>query len=380
MNMATAIHIEIDALFLLILCVIVWQITHSVSKQMNRILFRYVVRGNMFILVLDILWMLVEGRRFPGAVMLNGIINGIYLGFVVVMGGVWYLYVLESLGYTLTRKLVLAVLSPGFVFVILNLISIKTGWIFYISEDNHYMRGPLFPLQTAAALLMLFISMVHLIVFYFIPQTKVSKQDIRKLMGFYIVPFVGTLLTLPFSGMPGTWTCAAVSVILMYMNDQDNAILRDSLTGLNNRKTLEPTFNAYIHQVTETKNLYLFMLDLNNFKGINDTYGHPVGDKALVDASAIITNSMNGKQGIIVRYGGDEFVVLAFFYGNANAAAYEKQLQQDFKKWNEDHDDPYELNTCIGWTRYQEGETLKDLLTKADEKLYQEKKRKKAGR
>jgi len=84
--MSLAIHIEIDVLFLLILCVIAWQISHSVSKQMNRILFRYVVFGNMFILILDILWKLIEGRTFPGARQLNNLINAIYLGGVVVMG------------------------------------------------------------------------------------------------------------------------------------------------------------------------------------------------------------------------------------------------------------------------------------------------------
>lgn len=378
--MATAIHIEIDALFLLILCVIAWQITHSVSQQMNRILFRYVVFGNMTILTLDILWMLVEGQTFPGARTLNNIINAVYLGGVVIMGGIWYLYVLESLGYKITTKLVTIVLFPGAVFMILNLISMKTGWIFYISENNHYTRGPLFFLQSTVALLTLFISLIHLIIFYFKPNTKIPKTNIRKLLTFYIVPFVGSILALPFSGMPGTWTCAAVSIILMYMDDQDNAISRDSLTGLNNRKTLEPTFASYIKQVTEVKNLFLFMIDLNDFKKINDTYGHPIGDKALVETANIITNSLNGMQGIVVRYGGDEFIVMGFLYGNANAVSYEKQVKVNFEQWNKDHNNPYTLSICIGWSRYHEGESLKDLMAKADEKLYQEKKIRNVGR
>ena len=378
--MATAIHIEIDALFLLILCVIAWQITHSVSQQMNRILFRYVVFGNMTILCLDIIWMLVEGQTFPGARFLNNIINAIYLGAVVIMGGIWYLYVLECLNYKLTRKLVLSVLFPGIVFMVLNLISMKTGWIFYINENNQYIRGPLFFLQTIAALLNLFVSMIHLIIFYFKPQTKISKANILKLMSFYIVPFLGTLFSLPFSGMPGTWTCAAVSVVLIYMNDQDNAILRDSLTGLNNRKTLESTFVSYIRQITEEKNLFLFILDLDSFKQINDTYGHTVGDQALVETAKIITHSMKGKQGIVVRYGGDEFIVMGFLHGNADASGFEKQIKQDFENWNKEHDNPYTLSTCIGWSKYQEGQELKDLIAKADEKLYQEKRYRKAGR
>ena len=371
--MATAIHIELDALFLLILCVITWQLSHSVSKQMNRILFRYVVYGDMTILFLDIIWMLVEGRTFPGARLLNSVINAIYLGGVVLMAGIWYLYVLECLGYKLTDKLKILIMTPGIIFMILNLISIKTGWIFYISEDNYYMRGPYFFLQSGVALLVLFVSLIHLLIFYFKPHTGVSRTAIGKLLSFYIVPFIGTLIALPFSGMPGTWTCAAVSVILIYMDDQENAISRDSLTGLNNRKALDPTFTAYSRQVTEAKRLYLFILDLNNFKSINDTYGHPTGDRALIDAARLITRSLSGKQGLVVRYGGDEFVVLTFFPDDENAQGYANQLKEDFAQWNRDHDNPYTLTTSIGYSRYQDGQSLKDLLQKADTALYLDK-------
>ena len=371
--MAAAIHIEIDVLFLLILGVISWQITHSVSKQMGRILFRYVVYGNMFILALDILWMLIEGQTFPGAIMCNRVINGIYLGAVVVMGGVWYLYVLEKLGYRLTKKLLCIVLAPGAVFVVLNLLSIKTGWIFTISEDNHYVRGPLFFLQTIVALLILFASMVHILISCFTSHSRLSKQDTLKLLSFYIVPFAGSLAALPFAGMPGTWTCAAVSIILMYMDEQENAILRDSLTGLNNRKSLAPTFDSYSKMVTEGKNLYLFMLDLNKFKEINDTYGHTTGDKALVDASGLISKSMENIQGFAARYGGDEFLIMVFFADNAHARQFENQIRENFEVWNRENDAPYILSTCIGFSRYEQGQSLEDLVKQADENLYKEK-------
>ena len=371
--METAIHIEIDALFLLLLCIISWQIHHSVSQQMDRVLFRYVVDGDIFLLTLDIVWMLIDGKIFPGAIALNGIINGIYLGTVVVMDGIWYLYVLERLGHKLTGKLVLLVLSPGAVFVILNLLSIRTGWIFSISENNHYVRGPLFFLQTIVGLLILLISFIHLVVFYLLPQTKIPKRSILKLMSFYIVPFIGTLLTLPYPGMPGTWTCVAFSIVLIHMNDQDSAILRDSLTGMNNRKTLEPAFSAYIRQVNETNNLYLFMLDLNNFKRINDTYGHPVGDEALVAAAGLIKRSMTNLRGIVVRYGGDEFTVMTFFPEDSGADSYMKKLKRSFADWNNEHNVPYTLSTSIGCCRYYEGHKLDELIQKADEALYEDK-------
>ena len=69
--MSTIIHVELDVLCFVILAVIGYQITRSVSKQMNRVLFRTLIYGIMFFLALDIIWVLTEGRMFPGAVAFN---------------------------------------------------------------------------------------------------------------------------------------------------------------------------------------------------------------------------------------------------------------------------------------------------------------------
>ncbi|MBR0407634.1 MAG: hypothetical protein IJI53_06330 [Clostridia bacterium] len=97
--MATAIHIEIDVLFFLILFVIAHQSVKNVSQQMSRVLFRWTVYGIMCNLALDTLWMLIDGKLFPGAVFLNKLVNAAILGSGIVIAGLWYLYVLETLGY-----------------------------------------------------------------------------------------------------------------------------------------------------------------------------------------------------------------------------------------------------------------------------------------
>ena len=129
----SAIHIELDALYLLLLCTIVYQSRKNVSQQMSRILLRTTAYGIILQLVLDILWLLIEGRIFPGSILLNGILNAIYLGVGVLLGCTWYLYVLESLGYKITRRLRNIVMLPGWIFTFLNFLSIRTGWIFTIS-------------------------------------------------------------------------------------------------------------------------------------------------------------------------------------------------------------------------------------------------------
>ncbi len=378
--MATAIHIEIDVLFLIILCVIAWQITKSVSKQTSRVLFRYAVYGIISILFADVLWMLLDGKLFPGSIILSKIINAFILGMSVAMGSIWYQYVLDSLGYNISQNKVRLLMIPGFISAVLNLLSMWTGWIFDITPENHYIRGPWFSIQIILSLVMLFISLIHLLIELINPHKRVPKETILKLLSFYIVPVIGTLIALPYADMPGTWTCAAVSVILIYMNDQEGAIVRDSLTGLNNRKPLETTFASYIKQTDATKNLYLFLFDLDNFKDINDTLGHPVGDQALVNTAQILTDSISGQQGLLARYGGDEFILLSFFKDEAEAACFRDLVREKFSEWNKTHDAPYTLTTSIGYGSYHQGQSLNDLTSAADEKLYIDKKSRKVGR
>ena len=300
--MITAIHIELDLLCLIMLYAIAHQSLANVNQQMNRILFRLLVYGVMAELTLDILWLLAEGRSFPGAIMANRVINALFLSGGVILGCIWYLYVLETLGYTITRKLQTVVMLPGLFFLILNIVSIWTGWIFTVSPENVYAHGPLYWLQTIGAYGMLAIPLVHLIIRLIRRVTPPPRDVLLNLLSFYFIPLVGAIVSLFYTGMPGAWTCAVVSLVLLYINDQDREIIRDGLTGLNNRKTLDGVFQEY---VKANEPLYLFMMDLDRFKQINDIYGHPAGDQALVTAAKLLSASMVGQKGILVRYGGD---------------------------------------------------------------------------
>lgn len=371
--MGTAIHIEIDALFLIILFVIAYQSIRNVSQQMSRVLFRWTVYGIMCSLALDIIWMLIDGVKLPGLFTLNKVVNALILASGIVIGCVWYLYVLETLGYKITRTLSLCVMAPGFLFTALNLVSMKTGWTFYVSEDNVYMRGPLFWLQSAAALSVLLVSLFHILIRLINKDTRAPRTEVIKLLQFYILPVIGTVAALPFSGMPGTWTCAAVSIVLIYLDAQDREIVRDSLTGLNNRKMLGQVFADYARQETANAKLYLFMMDLDDFKKINDTLGHPIGDQALKAASKLLIRAVDGKRAMVARVGGDEFLIMGFFQDDSQADAFCSSIRNSFQEYNAQHQLPYLLAISIGYSRYEKGYTLDEFISRADEKLYQAK-------
>ena len=379
-KMATAIHIELNILFFLILVRIVYQSAKNENQQMRRVLFRYTAYGIMSSLVLDTLWKLLDGKRFPLDVAVNQIVNALFLASGIVIGCVWYLYVLETLGYRITRKLILGIMSPAILFTALNLISIKTGWIFYVTKDNVYVRGPLFWLQTLAALSVLLSSLVHCLIRLLNGKKTVPRRVVLDLIGFYIIPVVGTLLSMPITGMPGAWTCAAVSIILMYIDSQDREIVRDTLTGLNNRKMLPSVFEEYTRQTAPGSVLYLYMMDLDDFKSINDTYGHLAGDEALKAASRLFAQAADGKRAMVARVGGDEFLILAMLPGNEAAAEFKDALRARMEQYNEEHSLPYLLNISVGCCAYERGESLEAFMARADEALYREKRVKKVRR
>ena len=99
---------------------------------------------------------------------------------------------------------------------------------------------------------------------------------------------------------------------LRNMNDQLEALSqRDSLTHLYNRQT----FNELAEQQwglakRQQTPLSIIMLDIDNFKLFNDTYGHPAGDECLKKIATAILTALRRPTDILARYGGEEFIAL----------------------------------------------------------------------
>lgn len=143
---------------------------------------------------------------------------------------------------------------------------------------------------------------------------------------------------------------------------------KDPLTDTYNRRTIEQNFLKMVLTCKkENKKLGIVMVDLDNFKDINDTYGHHIGDQALIHIANKITESA-GKNDLVARWGGDEFVILM---SNINA-----NYIQDFKKKVEkgDFDGLLSLKASIGYSTYpDDGESFQELVRQADYLMYKEK-------
>ena len=115
-----------------------------------------------------------------------------------------------------------------------------------------------------------------------------------------------------YRAMPGGWVATHEDVTERHTAEQNIAYMahHDALTGLPNRVLFLQTMEQGLVEVTGgAESLALICLDLDHFKGVNDTLGHPVGDHLLCLVSERLTDAV-GDAGTLARLGGDEFAVL----------------------------------------------------------------------
>jgi diguanylate cyclase (GGDEF)-like protein len=139
----------------------------------------------------------------------------------------------------------------------------------------------------------------------------------------------------------------------------------DSLTGLQNRRGFETQMIPIMNNVTDVPT-FLFVVDIDNFKHVNDHYGHLIGDEVLVEISKIFNKQLSS-QGIVSRWGGDEFV--GVIKGDENTA-------KDIIKtvFNEIHENPllqkYNITISMGATKISANDDIDSAIYHADIGLY----------
>jgi len=145
----------------------------------------------------------------------------------------------------------------------------------------------------------------------------------------------------------------------------------DALTGLYNRRHLDDNLqNEAIRASRQHYDLYLLLIDIDNFKVYNDKYGHQQGDRLLQELARIILRSIRDNVDSGYRYGGDEFAATILHANPQQALMVAERLRTEY---NERNLLPTSLSIGIAKLKNSHGtleEDLDDLIRKADQALY----------
>ncbi|MBQ9068832.1 MAG: GGDEF domain-containing protein, partial [Eggerthellaceae bacterium] len=174
-------------------------------------------------------------------------------------------------------------------------------------------------------------------------------------------------------GLPTMQGGVLVALLLLYGTTQNVMITRDHLTDLPNRFAFEQDLLSRIShfQPRGPQHLYIFAGDLDKFKSINDTYGHPVGDMALQLASKTLRDVFSSYDAVVFRTGGDEFMMTSETERILDIEEIRRNVNERLSAIempNQIH-----LSMSLGMEEYDGTLDFRELIDSADKKLYEAK-------
>lgn len=148
--------------------------------------------------------------------------------------------------------------------------------------------------------------------------------------------------------------------------------LTDHLTKLNNKKSYNDNIKKIISQYQRYKTPFsVIMYDIDNFKYINDTYGHSVGDDVLIEMSQLISSHIR-KNDYIFRVGGEEFIILLTETQITNAKLVAEKIRSNVEKNLKTIQDK-QITISIGLTEVNNEDTKESIYKRVDKLLYESK-------
>ncbi|QIR15863.1 sensor domain-containing diguanylate cyclase [Shewanella aestuarii] len=148
----------------------------------------------------------------------------------------------------------------------------------------------------------------------------------------------------------------------------------DELTQLFNRRAFIEKFTKYRHQFEVNHPYYCLLMDIDNFKVINDTYGHLVGDQVITSLASVCQKCCT-EEDILARWGGEEFVMVFPANDHLHAIKRVNALQQlnALQVTHPQQAQTIQFTASFGLTNWRQNDTLDTILHRADKALYQAK-------
>ncbi|MBQ6552287.1 MAG: GGDEF domain-containing protein [Clostridia bacterium] len=349
----------------------------SIDRQEKQIKFDRALIAFMLYFISDSVWAGVDSGIIPKTHFSVFVTN---LANCVIMAAITYLW----LRFVMAVEEVVDRDRRGTIFSIMLPLILSTAALIatYIAApqvliDENLETMPAFDIFLVAVP---FIYIIAVIVFS-VRKIKIEDNPIEMKkhvsVGFFpLIVIAGSAVQLlALTTTPIFCFACAILMLVFYIQQMDERISTDPLTQLNNRGQLL----RYVSQPNlrkEGRRTYVMMIDINDFKDINDTYGHAEGDRALRIISDALRNAAQRYNFplFLGRYGGDEFIIIMHPGSEKDIENLPAEIRAQIELGSSVENLPYSISVGIGYDELRAGgDTFQQCQQRADHKLYLDK-------
>jgi len=371
------IGFQIDlTIFSIILCVILFAFIRKENYKDSYSLkiFMHIIIATAFVCFIEVLSLIFSsmGTTVNGAFLYWT--SALFLSLTALPGALWLVYldykILRKDGNYKFRSFIYFI--PTFLFFFNNFIIntvVAKGFVFTISEANVYSRGDALWIHVIIMYTVLVVAIAN----FYRKSNMIRGRVTQVVLTAVMVPIIGNVVQMMFYGLTVSMPSYVLAVFMVYLILEKDEMQRDGLTKLYSRSYLE---NRVLHKLAVKERFSLILIDLNDFKSINDTFGHHVGDEVLLDVSKALEESI-GVEDTVCRFGGDEFIIIVEDDKNTGEELI-SSIDIRISELNQKTDDYLvQLSYGVEYVDYHENYSIYELMKLVDKKMYIDKNKRK---
>lgn len=351
----------------------------GVDRQEKQIKYDHALIAFMSYFVSDVLWAAIVSGVLPKSAVAVIAVNFSNFVLMAAITYTWLEYVMavEQVPHRDRKINKFAVVFPFLVsavaLILTFVISPRT-----LMDENYNMT-------LTFSIFMIAVPIINIVavLIYALRKARVEENPIERKnhlqVGFFpLLVIGGGLLQITFlPNAPIFCFCCAILMLVFYIQSMERQISMDPLTKLSNRAQLMryASSSPFLHK--DERKAFVVMIDVNDFKMINDTFGHSEGDRALVIIADSLKKSVNlvGIPTFLGRYGGDEFIIIVHTASAKEVNALIKDVREQIAFECSERKTPYVLSIGVGYDQLNgEHDSVQKCMQRADENLYIDKK------
>ncbi len=370
-------YVEMNAFGIIILSFFWHNQKRSGSLSFDDKLFNGILVVTMAEQLMDACQWLLDGANFTGVYQLQMLSYSLGHGIAPIITLLWVMYcdIRVNMDERGIRKRMPLYCLPFLINTLFLIANLFVPLVFRIDSAHIYHRERFFWIYVAIMCLYGLISLLLLGRKALQPRPSPERTEFRIMALFLLPPFIGGILQGMFYGLSLVWFAMVLSIIMIYTKVLNRQIIIDPLTGLNNRRKLVQFLSMKMNAMETEKPLFLMMMDADDFKSINDDFGHTAGDRALVSLAEILKKVSVNRDIFLARLGGDEFLVIGHDRDGIDPKVLAGEIDKEISLFNASTREPFRISLSIGWAYFQpqEMKTIDSLLNAADQSMYRAK-------